>query len=92
MSKENPTERNADHGMIARAANAAVLTVGYRVAVLVLVGLVGVLGNRFIVQIDEMAKGLEVLSRTMVAVTTTIENVARRVEGIEDRERRGLRP
>lgn len=87
MSAENPHERNADKGMMAKAANAAVLTVGYRVAVLVLVALVGVLGNRFIGQIDEMAKGLEKLSMTMVAVTTTIDNVAKRVDGIEARER-----
>lgn len=87
MSKENPHERNGDGGMIARAANAAVLTVSYRLAVLVLVALVGILGTRFIAQIDKMELGLEKLSLAMVEVSTTINNVAKRVDGIEARER-----
>lgn len=87
MSDENQHRRNGDSSMIARAANAAVLTVGYRIAVLVLVGLVGVLGNRFILQIDKMQEGLEKLSLAMVSVTTTLHTVATRVDGLETRER-----
>ena len=87
MSAENLHQRSGDSGMMARAANAAVLTVGYRIAVLVLVAIVGVLGNRFVGQIDAMAAGLEKLSLTMTAVSVTIDNVAKRVDGLERRER-----
>lgn len=91
MSAENPHQRNGDESVMVRIANAAALTISYRVAVLVMVSLVGIFGNRFIAQIDKMDDGLGKLSLAMVEVSTTINSVAKRVDGIEARERNSRR-
>ena len=80
--------RNGDHSMMARAANAAVLTVSYRVAVLILVSMTGFFGTRFIGQIDKMDEGLNRLSLSMVEVATNMGSISKRVESLEDFTRR----
>ena len=84
---DNPGLRKNDHSVIARAANSAALTVGYRISVPILVAFVLFFGSRFISQIDDMSKGLEGLALTMVKVATTVDLVAKRVDGLEHRER-----
>ena len=83
----NPGLHKPDHSVIAKVAQSAALTVGYRISVPILVAFVLFFGSRFVSQIDDMSKGLDGLALTMVRVATTVDLVSKRVEGLENRER-----
>lgn len=83
----HPTNRCTDNSLIAKAANDAMVTLAYRLAVFIVLGLMMFVGTRFVAQLDSNTTALTVINVQMGVTVSVLDGIVRRVEGLENRER-----
>lgn len=86
-ARREKRERCTDRGLMARAANNALLTVLSRGSMVVVASLCSIVGWRLLTQLDENTKATAALAQNVAVIAVTVTDMVERVKGLEARER-----